>query len=287
MCIPKLNLSCFSVLVVLLLLSHSLNAEDRTEKLTFLATIELSASTNPEAIATSGEAYYHYIYREDKSPIWKGLYIQSGFQFLLNPAYVKTGLHLEWMPIALFQLRIQYDYFRYFGQFTSLLDFDSAEARYGDSEINAKKGSELTGYANRLSIHPVLRVKFGKIIIRNSFDYYKYQISEERPYFLESAIDILVTRNGRIYSNMLAALYTMNITWAKQSMVGPAYEYTRSIETDLTRQRIGLVAFQSLNYSSKRMSNIRWFSKLAYNLEDRNRENEFYIGIGIGTDINL
>ena len=254
-------------------------ASETQNKLSREFGLDLFTSANPAGAAIRGKGFYRYTYSEDKSPLLNGLYTQGGIQFTASPAFIQTGLHIEWMPISIFQLRFQYDYFRHLGNFGSLLDFDSADAAYGDDVLKDRKGKELTSSANRYSIHPVLRAKFGKIIVRDSFDYYFYQIDKNRPYFL--------ARNGRIYSNRLVSFYQLNFPRAKQTLVGPVYEYTRSVEAQLTRQRLGIMWFQSLTYFTKSLKNPHWYFQAAYNIQERNREDEIYFVFGAGTDFNI
>jgi len=249
--------------------------------------IEAIGISNPIAAAIRGEVYYRYIYRKDTSPLWNDLYIQSGVQYLVSPAFARGGVHLEWLPIAVFQLRLRYDYDYYAGNAGSLLNFNSRNAAYSDKVVDARKGSELTAHANRIVINPILRVKFGEFIVRNSLNYYRYQISANHPYFLERSLDILVAQKGQIYSNKLSMLHILNLPTAKKTLVGPLFEYLYSKEANLTQQRLGLLWFQTLKKQSKHFKDTRWFTLLSFFLEDRHRENEIYLGFGIGTNFDF
>jgi len=279
-----------SYLFVILLTIHIqdiANASANSPSISPEVKLEALGSINPKAAAIRGEIHYRYTYQKDISPLWNNLYIQSGVQYLVSPAFARGGVHIEWMPIAVFQLRLRYDYDYYFGNAGSLLNFNSPDAAYSDQVIEARKGSELTAHANRFSVNPILRAKFDNIIIRSSFEYYRYHISANYPYFLERSLDILVARNGQVFSNKLNMFYRLNTPLAKKTLVGPMYEYLHSKETKLTQQRLGLMWFQTLRKQSKHLKNTRWFTLLSYYIEDRHRENELYFGFGIGTNFDF
>lgn len=54
-------------------------------------------------------------------------------------------MHLEWVPIAVLKLRLQYDRFYFSGSNGSLLTFASANDLFGDDELLAREGDEVSG----------------------------------------------------------------------------------------------------------------------------------------------
>ena len=88
-------------------------------------------------------------------------YVQAGMDIGTTPAYGRANVHVEWLPQIFAKLRLQYDAFRYYGRNSVLLSFQSADVRFGRSEVEAKEDTEEAGYGNRILICPTFYAKTG------------------------------------------------------------------------------------------------------------------------------
>lgn len=261
---------------------------DITPASTWEASLDIAVGQNPAALAIAGETRYRDIYRLDNSPMWDGLYTQGGFQFSVTPAFGRAGVHVEWLPIAILQLRLQYDHYAFFGQHGSLLNYASGDELFGDDVIKARKGEEKTGTANRLLFQPTLRLKFGPYIIRNKAEYALFKISGKGPYYHEWEYDALLKTSDRLFFNQLLLMYELiQDEKGKTLLIGPFHEYMQTSHADLERTRVGLSVYfvPRKKYLSFRHPRI-WIQAGKY-LKDRNRDDEFYFLAGVGAELSF
>ena len=258
------------------------------QPLTSTLSVDINAAYNPAAVAIKARAFTQYTYHRSRSPLWNDLYVQAGVQNLTNPAFISAGGHIEWMPIAIFKLRAQYDHLFFNGAFGSLLDFATAGEAYGDEVQSQRRGSEVTGHANRFSVHPTLRAKAGRFIFRNAANFYRLYFPEGGPFYLDKEYDILVGQVDTLVSNKLFLMYDWGEPRLKQQKLGGLYyEYTHSDKAKLTRQRLGVIWFQSPFANYAFLDRPRWYILSAYNLTDRNRGQSIYLALGIGADLHF
>jgi hypothetical protein len=69
---------------------------------------------------------------------------------------------------------------------------------------------------------------------------------------------------------------------SKILLVGPFYQITHAADADITRQRAGLQLFWSPVESIWAFSKPRIYGQLGVNLQDRNRENQMFLEMGLG-----
>ena len=248
--------------------------------------IDLVSLANPLGISLSAKWFNRQVYHHDKSPLWDGLYYQAGLQANVNPAYSRTGMHLEWLPIAVLKLRLQYDRYYFSGSNGSLLAFASADDLFGDDELLAREGDEVSGYGDRALFHFELRAKLNNVIIRNVTDLAYYQFPGAGPYYLEREYEILMATSDDVVSNQLFLLFE-NKNDNSNYFIGPCYDYVHVRKSGLTRERFGVTGYQEFNDAIGKLKKPRWYFQSGIYLNERNREDEFYLIIGVGGDLNL
>ena len=118
----------YFLLIVIFACQNSL-ANQTNSSDTISGQFDLAGGYNPAALATTADIFYRHVYHQDNSPLWNGLYLQGGSQVRLSPAFGRIGVYAEWMPVALVQLRMQVDRFRFFGNYGSLLELSIRSSR--------------------------------------------------------------------------------------------------------------------------------------------------------------
>jgi hypothetical protein len=217
----------------------------------------------------------------------RGRYLELGGAVGVNPAYLQGSGHVEWVPIALLQLRAQYDLYGFFGANGALLRFPSASSRFGDADIKAARGSENTGLGHRLLISPVLRIRVGRALLRSQTDVAWFALSSSSGWFYEWEYDTLVARHGLVISNRTALLGELwHGAGDAMLLVGPGYEVTRSTTADLTRQRVEGVVFWSPVETFGSFARPRLFVVAGVNLVDTNRRHDPFAVFGVGADLD-
>lgn len=212
-------------------------------------------------------------------------YKQAGVMIGVNPANAQVSLYGEWKPAIFAQLRLQYDYYGFFGAYGSLLSFPSSESKYGKSEIDSLSGKEEAVSGHRLLLQPVLTGKIGPVIIRNVTDLAYYRFGGKGPYYYESEYVTLLKDGDFLLNNQTALLLE---AWKGQNsgvlLTGPFYEVTHAVNAEITRQRIG-IQFYGLPVKTLWVFNQpRVYGQVGMYLQDRNLDNEAFFNAGVGFD---
>lgn len=271
-----------SYLLFVVLVSAAATAE--TADSSVLAEFDLVALANPEGLSLTAKAFRRQIYRHDQSPLWDGLYYQTGLHARVTPAFSRAGFEIEWMPVAVLQLRAEYDRLYFSGDYGSLLSFTSADQPFGDDELDARENEEVSAYGRRSAIGLTLRAKFGAVVIRNITDFMHYQFPSGGPFYLERENELLMASTDEVLSNTLYVLHEQT-NRQRLRYAGAYYDYVHVEKSDLIRERLGLTWYQQYNKVLLGLQHPRWYVQAGHYLQDPNREGELYLLVGVGGDL--
>jgi hypothetical protein len=252
---------------------------------------DLEGQYKPAAIDINTEAWYRYVYHSDPSRLWNGLYIKGGGALDINPAYGRAGAYVEWMPVAVLQLRAQFDRYAFFGSNGSLLVYNDKNAPFGAGQYKARRGQEISGQADRLVLQPTLRGTLGHYVLVNQVTYALYDFKQDGPYFWEQEYDTLLKKRDRLYADDLSVLYDFAPAGGDgRLLIGPSFEAVHAFGADLTRTRVGLSLYfepgagkHTFGYRAKP----RIYFQAGINTRDRNRHGQAYALGGIGVELDL
>jgi hypothetical protein len=246
---------------------------------------DIVARANPQGVMLSAGGYRRWSGPLDQKYGVPSTHSQLGLDVGVNPAYSQASAYGEWQPAIFARVRIQYDLYRFFGANGALLSFPSADAKFGKDETKALEGQEEAGWGQRVMVQPVFTAKAGPVIIRNTTDLAYYRFDGKGPYFYEWEYDTLLKDGDYLIDNTTAFLME---AWkgAKSAMLlaGPFYQITHGARADITRQRIGVQAFWTPAGPIGSFSHPRVYGRLGVNLQDRNRDSELFVIVGMGFD---
>jgi hypothetical protein len=249
---------------------------------------DLAGQVNPEGLQLFVGGYRRWISAMDQELGTPSSYLQTGAGLGVSPAYAKAAIHGEWMPALFAKVRLEYDQYRFFGDFGALLSFPSADSPFGKHEVDAMEGQEEKAWGRRVLLQPTLYAKAGPVIISNQTDLAYYRFSGNGPYFLDWEYDTLLKDGDSVIANRTQFLLK---PWKRGQeamlLVGPYYEVTHARDADLTRQRLGGVLYWVPAAKLGSFDRPRIYSQIGVNLQDRNRDNEVYLTLGIGFDFDL
>jgi hypothetical protein len=252
---------------------------------------DIEAQYKPAALEVSTGAWYRYIYHGDVSPLWDGLYVKGGGLVSLNPAYGQLSAYLEWLPIAILQLRAQVDRYEFFGSNGSLLIYSDPKGAFGYGDHGARDGQEIPGQADRLLLQPTLQGEFGRYIAVNQASYAFYRFSRDGPYFWDQEYDTLLKKQDQLYADDLSLLYNFAAEGSREKLLlGPSWEVVHASGADLTRTRLGLnFYFEPAPGKSifGYLQHPRYYFQMGVNTQDRNQQGQIYFVGGIGADFDL
>lgn len=244
--------------------------------------IDLVGTYNPLGMDVSGGFEYKDSYRYDDRYDSVSSYWQTGAGIDISPSYAQPSIDFEWMPDLFLVTRLQFDGYYYFGANGGLLSFSSGQAPFGDQEQKARRGTEESGFGNRLLFQPTLQLKIGDIVLRNQSDIAHYRFPGKGPYFYEQEYDTLLKDGDHLYANRTQALKEIGNGPYGSIFLGPYYELVHAQAADLTRQRIGLLYYSEQGHKDRTFDTSHYFAEIGYNLEDRNRGHEIYFLVGVG-----
>jgi len=283
-----------ALLLVLLVVSFPAIAaenEDRIEATggatETVVSADLAGQDNPKGLMLSVGAYRRWVRDRDRELGVPSSYLQAGVGAATSPGYGRVSAHGEWLPVIFAKLRFQYDIYRYYGDYASLLSFPSADAKFGREEIAAREGTEERGFGTRALVRPTLMAKSGRVVITNQTDLAYFRFTGRGPYFLEWTYETLLKNGDTVVENRTNLLLE---AWkgprGASLLTGPYYEITRASAADLSRVRSGIMAYwvprdaRAVNYRPHFFAQVGWY------LRDPNRAGTLTAAAGIGFDLD-
>ncbi len=216
-------------------------------------------------------------------------YLLTGLSLGSSPAYARGNGYAEWMPHGAFQVRAQYNLYRYYGNESSaLLSFDSGDAPFGDDEVRDREDTAETAWGQRFLLSPVLRVKLGPVLLRNVTDIAWFRFSGQGPYFLEWEYDTLLKDGDWLVADSLQALVKLWQGAGEAALyAGPCFEIAHAGAAGITQERAGLVATWTAPNQLGPLRRPRTFLQAGMHLRDPNREGELFVVAGVGFSLDL
>lgn len=253
----------------------------------FLST-DLIGTYNALGLGLFGVLIDRNVYDVDSDYGVEWAYLQTGVGVMVSPAYAQASMHVEWQPAAFFQLRADYTFFGFFGTQGGLHGFPGRPAAYDVDRDSSLPGSDKTGLGHRGLLRPVLAGQVGPVILRNQLDLAVYSVDTKDPYFYELEYDYLLKRTDLIIFNQTQLLFQV---WKEPReatlMIGAIYDVTRSLETEIDRQRLGgAIIWQPIDPWGP-LDRFRVYLVGGWIVDDPNRKDEPFIIFGIGTDHDI
>jgi hypothetical protein len=249
---------------------------------------DMAGRLNPKGLGFSGRIKYRDVYQYSEKYDTASAYWQTGMGLNVSPAYGQADVHVEWLPWIFLSLRAEYDYYRFFGSYGSLLSFSSAKEPFGDDVVDDRTDEESTS-GQRFMFQPTLQGKIDRFIIRNQTVLAYYRFSGRGPYFLEQEYYTLLKDRDRLISNQTQVLYQVlqGNGGEKTLLIGPYFEITRADKAEITQQKIGGLLYWVPKASMWGLDRPRMALKAGYHLKDPDRQGEMFVAFDLGFDLDL
>jgi len=249
---------------------------------------DIAGRLNPKGLTFSGGLNYKNIYQYSSEYDTASAYFEAGAGVNISPAYGQVETHIEWMPWMFLSLHGQYDYYRYFGAYGSLLSFSSGKASF-DEDLVDNRNDEETASGQRFMFQPTLQGKIGKLIFRNQTILAYYTFSGKGPYFLEQEYYTLLKNRDSLLNNQTQFLYQ---AWQGEGkdqimLTGSFYEVTRARSAKITQKKIGGLLYWVPKQSFHGLDRPRIAIKAGYNLKDPNTKGQAFFALDLGFDLDL
>jgi len=196
---------------------------------------------NPLGLETQNRLMYSKRLADSSSVLFRDTFFAIGPLVKLNPAYVKAGGLIDFQPIAVFNLRLGYEFIDYFGTMGYL---QSTAVKNADYDDDLRKDNEDDAYSTKghhYFAEPTVQMKVGKIAVRSKFgfEYWDLDLHKKDKYFYDATLDTMVPVKKTVWTNdsdliymngplALGVRYSAVIPGTDQShmRVGPLFAYS-------------------------------------------------------------
>ena len=272
------KLAVFCVVAIIIAANHSL-AEESGKHMSLMFSNGVSARSTPAGFSDAVSLAVMDYYSGSDSILTRNNHIGVGLVDEISPATNAGGVFLEFEPIAVFNLRVQYDYVNYFGLLGAIVTFPDKNSNYSSGIMNHLDSDRIeTANGTHFKIQPTLQAEFKRFIMLNTTSFEWFDINKE-DYFYEPTNDTLMKTKDYFFSNMTVAGYQVWGTGDYHRIIlGARYTYFRVESTERERKQLdgAMIWF---------MGDKRWFMErprlvlvAGGFIEDRYREKDFFTG---------
>jgi hypothetical protein len=253
-----------------------------------IAAVDLQGAYNPLGIQVVGSLVQRSVYDVDEKRGIEWSYLQAGLQAMVSPAIASAGVHMEWMPAAVFTLRFQTDVYGYYGVMGALRQFDERPKHFDVDRKDGLPGHDRPGAAVRVLLQPTLALQVSKVILRDQLNLSLYRYIGNGQFFYDYENDSLMAPTELLAFN---TTYLLIEAWKGKRdallYVGALYDVTYAARSDVRRQRVGGVIVWQPKDPWGPLDRLRIYVMGGYILEDQNRKGEPFVAGGVGTDFDL
>lgn len=184
---PKALLQALTLLTALSLLTSSAQAQDPKEeqakeaatqtgepgeviappKEGWRSQFSLAYRTVPLGLALFNDTGYRKLLSDSDSLLLKNTYIEGGAYTITSPAYFRSGLYLESVPLSVLQLRTSIQAAKYYGTYGFLLTEEDGSApdwSLDNLDEIADKGNGVAGSVFYWETRATPRIKAGRVV---------------------------------------------------------------------------------------------------------------------------
>jgi hypothetical protein len=248
---------------------------------------DLGMSVAPVGAMLTSGVYFRRTVAADERGNFEAPYVQGGVALGVTPASFQPQAHVEYLPAPFLALRADFAATRYFGTNTGLLSFDSADADFSRDVLSDRRGDERAAWGFKGGISLLPRAKFGPLLILTKlrFTHYRYD-EDDGPYVYEPELDTLLSTSDFVFSSHTDLLFQLYRGRAAESFLfGPMMESTRTIDTELSRVRVGGTARFVPAEQWANVRRPRLYATIGVNVDDPHRSGEPFALFGIGADM--
>lgn len=176
---------------------------------------QLAASWFPKGLRYAVRAENRLpLWNRPESVLFEETYLGAGAAVELTPAYARVGPSVTFAPIAVFDVTVEALWSGYFGTFSGVTDFDTADADYSEAaftrpEVEARRRA---GHGWRFGASPTLKARVGKVIVAlpQDFRHFRMQIpaGATGAYWYEPEYDALLAWNDTLMVNQALAFWS-------------------------------------------------------------------------------
>ena len=248
-------------------------------------TADIAGRIGPVGAALQAGLVLHHTLEVTPSGADENSYLEAGVALAATPASVEPQAHVEYMPARFLVLRGDFSAMRYLGTNYGLLRFDSADADFGSDVLSDRRGDEHQGWGMKGGFSVMPRAKLGPVLLRSTLSFTAYRFDDPGPYVYEAELDTLLAKNDFVLTGRTDVLFELHDgPGAETLLLGPMLESRRSLDSDLSRTRLGASFWYVPAEHWASMQRPRLYAMAGANVSDPNRSGEPFAAMGVGAD---
>lgn len=169
---------------------------------------------NPYGLQTHNRIMFRNIFLNNNSPLFNNLFYAVGISSKISPSYSKMGPIAEIQPIAIFNIRMGYEYIQYFGTFGHLQSYPIANRNIDFSDNNRKenKDNAYSTWGHHFFADPTFQIKINNFAIRTIFTYlyFNMDLHHNDSSYYDPSLDTLVPNKKLIWTNDTDFIYILD-----------------------------------------------------------------------------
>lgn len=167
---------------------------------------DIYGGNEPRALIVRAQLQQRYTYHRDPdSVLFDRAHIQGGLVADISPAFSLFGVNVEWLPLQILRLRLQYGLVLYHG-FLGLLAFDSPSEDWSERTRRERDDTELA-LGHNLRLTAELRLRVWRFVVVSQSETNLFFFQQRKPYVFEQFYSLLISREDGIFLNRAALLF--------------------------------------------------------------------------------
>jgi hypothetical protein len=168
-----------------------------------------AARINPLGLMELATLSYRLKLMESDSILFEDTYVMVGPALFLSPAFVKPGVRVEVMPIALLQLSATYRYEYFLGTFDQIQSWPDASIDWSDSAMEETGDDAYSTGGHQVVLQGRLQAKVWNIAVRETarWEYNDLDITDGTSVYYDQTPDMLVPDQGWLMVSDLDAIF--------------------------------------------------------------------------------
>lgn len=157
--------------------------------------------------------------------IKQGTYLKAAFNTQFSPGFVRPGIILEAVPVALLRFSARLEQHTYWGAFNLISSYDSPTAPHDEDALDATESYGTTGWSARFDTR--VQIKLGPIAVRSELraEYQSLDLQNDDRVYYEPILDTLVANDGWSLITDTDLLYFAGPKW----IIGARHTWTKAI----------------------------------------------------------
>lgn len=225
---------------------------------------------------------FRYYYSDSDSMLFKNNFVGGGIGDAVSPATNASYGFIEVEPIAVFNLKVQYEYLQYFGAFSAMFLFPDGNADYSDERLKDMQDNDkaVWGTGTHLSVKPTFQAMYKRIVLMDTLSFDWYDLNKDHDlFFYMPDEDLLSQTKDYIFSNSaIGGVIVWKKSDEKMMILGSRHVYYRIESTGRERQELDGVLVWMMGEKVWIMEKPMLMAAVGGYLDDRYREQDIFAG---------